>query len=125
MHADVGVRAWASRIGGGQSWSLTSSALGLDRGSRSSSRPVRASGRGVPSDVERLEEALAVALTGRDVTIDLREVEKLGPEGIAALSRASRDLGRLGLRAPVPAGDESLARLAGARCVPAGVCAEG
>jgi hypothetical protein len=43
----------------------------------------------VPSDVERLEEALAVALTGRDVTIDLREVEKLGPEGIAALSRAS------------------------------------
>jgi hypothetical protein len=50
---------------------------------------VRASGRGVPSDVERLEEALAVALTGRDVTIDLREVEKLGPEGIAALSRAS------------------------------------
>jgi hypothetical protein len=50
---------------------------------------VRASGRGVPSYVERLEEALAVALTGRDVTIDLREVEKLGPEGIAALSRAS------------------------------------
>jgi hypothetical protein len=50
---------------------------------------VRASGRGVPSDVERLEEALAVALTGRDVTIDLREVEKLGPEGIAGLSRAS------------------------------------
>ena len=39
---------------------------------------VRASGRGVPTDVERLEEALAVALTGRDVTIDLREVEKLG-----------------------------------------------
>lgn len=50
---------------------------------------VRASGRGVPSDVERLEEALAVALTGRDVTIDLREVEQLGPESIAALSRAS------------------------------------
>ena len=61
---------------------------------------VRASGRGVPSDLERLEEALAVALTGRDVTIDLREVEKLGPEGIAALSRASAildgwDSGRL------------------------------
>jgi len=50
---------------------------------------VRASGRGVPSDVERLEQTLAVALPGRDVTIDLREVEKLGPDGIAALSRAA------------------------------------
>jgi hypothetical protein len=72
---------------------------------------VRASGRGVPSDVERLEEALAVALTGRDVTIDLREVEKLGPEGIAALSRASAildgwDSGLLYLLVRDPVGQE-------------------
>lgn len=43
----------------------------------------------MPSDVERLADGLAVALSGRDITIDLREVEKLGPGGIAALSRAS------------------------------------
>jgi hypothetical protein len=89
MHSDVGVRAWASRSEGGQSWSLTSSALGLDRGSRSSSRLFERVDVVCRLTSSGLEEALAVALTGRDVTIDLREVEKLGPEGITALSRAS------------------------------------
>lgn len=50
---------------------------------------VRARGRGAASDPERLEEALSVALPGKDITMDLREVEELGPDGIAALARTS------------------------------------
>jgi hypothetical protein len=49
---------------------------------------VRTSGRGVSSDADRLEaQVKEVALEGRDITIDVREVEELGPDGIAALDR--------------------------------------
>ena len=50
---------------------------------------VRAAGRGAPSDGSRLERELEVALPNCDITIDLSEVEELGPEGIEALARAS------------------------------------
>jgi len=66
---------------------------------------VRARGRGASSDPERLEaEVLAVALPRHDITIDLRAVEELGADGIAALVRLSTavagwDTGRLFLLA--------------------------
>lgn len=50
---------------------------------------VRAVGRGSRADAARLAESLTVALPGRDITIDLREVEELGPDGIAALVQTS------------------------------------
>jgi hypothetical protein len=49
---------------------------------------VRAAGRGSVSDPERLEQELAVALPNHDITIDVTEVEELGPDGIEALARA-------------------------------------
>ena len=50
---------------------------------------IRAAGRGVPSDAARLLRELEVALPGFTITIDLREVEELGAEGIEALIGAS------------------------------------
>jgi anti-anti-sigma regulatory factor len=51
---------------------------------------VRAAGRGTASDPERLVRALEVAIPDHDITIDLREVEELGSDGIEALLRVSR-----------------------------------
>lgn len=51
---------------------------------------VRAAGRGTSSDPDRLQRQLEVALPGYDVTIDVREVEELGPDGIEALASVSR-----------------------------------
>jgi hypothetical protein len=51
---------------------------------------VRAAGRGAASDSDRLLKGLEVALPGYDITVDVREVEELGPDGIEALSRVSR-----------------------------------
>lgn len=64
--------------------------------------------RGGPRDrtgSDHLLKALAVAIPDYDITIDVREVEELGPDGIDALSRVSRKIhewraGRLFILAP-------------------------
>lgn len=51
---------------------------------------VRAAGHGAASDPDHLVRALEVAIPNYDITIDVREVEELGPAGIEALSRVSQ-----------------------------------
>jgi hypothetical protein len=53
---------------------------------------IRAAGRGAASDPDRLVRALEVALPGYDITIDVREVQELGPDGIEAFARVSRTI---------------------------------
>jgi hypothetical protein len=47
---------------------------------------VKASGRGVPSDKDRLAEELSIALESSDISIDVREVDDLNEDAMRALT---------------------------------------